>query len=62
MICATASTLPPHELGHGVVALSIVGGTGNAIRSVRAMSNNSEAVIVSPTPPQHLVCKVGRIN
>jgi hypothetical protein len=42
-----ASALPPHDpkTSFGYMALSIKGGSNNAIRGVRALSNNSDAII-----------------
>ena len=58
-----ASSLPPHDekATHGFMALSILGGSNNAIRGVRAMSNNSDSIIGVNQSPHAEVggCDVG---
>ena len=61
-----ASSLPPHDekATHGFMALSILGGSNNAIRGVRALSNNSDSIIGVNQSPHAEVggCEVGGVS
>jgi hypothetical protein len=58
-----ASTLPVHNksITHGYMAISIIGGSRNAIRSVRAIANNSDSILgVNQSPHAEIAnCEVG---